>query len=133
MLPAPRQSATSGRRLFALAAMLAALLTLGACAEVEEQGEKPIQVEVPAAAPRTLGVETPASAENKKMIALFGGEYHSPEAERYLNDILIKLAKSGGAPTEPYKVTILNSPIVNAFALPPDKIYVTRGLLTLCQ
>jgi predicted Zn-dependent protease len=133
MLPAPRQSAASGRRLFALAAMLAALLTLGACAEVEEQGEKPIQVEVPAAAPRTLGVETPASAENQKMVALFGGAYQDPRAEQFVNGILLKLAKAGDNPEEPYQVTILNSPVINAFAMAPDKIYITRGLLALAN
>ncbi len=112
---------------------LIASLSLASCAVMEQQGSKPVSAEIPAAAPRTLGVDSVSSTEHKKMIALFGGEYHSPTAERYLNDILIKLAKSGGAPTEPYKVTILNSPIVNAFALPPDKIYVTRGLLTLAN
>ena len=30
-------------------------------------------------------------------------------------------------------MTILNSPIVNAFALPPGNLYVTRGLLTLAD
>ncbi len=33
----------------------------------------------------------------------------------------------------PYKVTILNSPVVNAFALPPNNLYVTRGLLALAN
>ncbi|MGH6841594.1 MAG: M48 family metalloprotease, partial [Methylocella sp.] len=34
---------------------------------------------------------------------------------------------------EPYRVTILNSPIVNAFALPPGELFVTRGLLALAN
>ncbi|MDR3407140.1 MAG: M48 family metalloprotease [Methylovirgula sp.] len=129
MLRLPRKSAVSGWRLVALALAFA----LGACAEVEEQGEKPIQVEVPAAAPRTLGVETPASAENQKMIALFGGEYHDASAEQFVNGILLKLAKAGDNPEQPYQVTILNSPVVNAFAMAPDRIYVTRGLLALAN
>jgi predicted Zn-dependent protease len=108
-------------------------LALAGCAIMEGQGEKPISAEIPAAAPRTLGVESLSSAEHKKMIAQFGGEYDYPSAENFLNDLLARLAKSGGAPNDPYTVTILNSPIVNAFALPPDKIYVTRGLLTLAN
>ena len=98
----PRNSAVSGWRLFGLGAALGLALVLGACAEVEEQGDKPIQVEIPAAAPRTLGVETPASAENQKMIALFGGEYHDPAAEQFVNGILLKLAKAGDDPEQPY-------------------------------
>jgi predicted Zn-dependent protease len=105
---------------------------LAACAEVEDQG-KPLTVDVPAAAPKTLGVETPASAENQKMVALFGGEYHDPAAKQFIDDILLKLAKAGDNPEQPYQVTILNSPVVNAFALPPDHIYVTRGLLALAN
>ncbi|MGB8276508.1 MAG: M48 family metalloprotease [Methylovirgula sp.] len=119
-------------KLSQLGLVLAALALVG-CAMMESQGEKPLTAEIPAAAPRTLGVETLSSAEHKKMIAMFGGEYRYPSAERFLNDILAKLAKTGSAPTEPYKVTILNSHIVNAFAMPPDKIYVTRGLLTLAN
>ncbi len=129
----PRNSAVSGWRLFGLGAALGLALALGACAEVEEQGDKPIQVEIPAAAPRTLGVETPASAENQKMIALFGGEYHDPAAQQFVNGILLKLAKAGDNPEQPYQVTILNSPVVNAFAMAPDHIYVTRGLLALAN
>ncbi|HEY5226320.1 MAG TPA: M48 family metalloprotease, partial [Methylovirgula sp.] len=110
-----------------------AALALGGCAMMESQGEKPLTAEIPAAAPRTLGVETLASAEHKKMIALYGGEYRYPSAERFLNAILVKLAKTGDSPANPYKVTILNSPVINAFALPPNKIYVTRGLLTLAN
>jgi predicted Zn-dependent protease len=100
---------------------------------MEEQGSRPIAADVPAAAPRTLGVETPASAEQQQMIAQFGGEYHDPAAEQFVNQILLKLANAGENPSEPYQVTILNSPIVNAFAVPPDTIYVTRGLLALAN
>jgi len=67
------------------------------------------------------------------MIALFDGEYKYPPAEAYLNEILVKLANADESGAEPYKVTILNSPIVNAFALPPGNVYVTRGLLALAN
>ena len=36
-------------------------------------------------------------------------------------------------PSEAYQVTILNSPVVNAFALPNGRLYVTRGLLALAN
>lgn len=113
--------------------LLAAALMTSGCSSFEQQGTKPVAIEVPPAAPRTLGVETAASAEHKKMVALFGGEYHYPSAEHFLNDVLAKLAAAEGTPTEPYRVTILNSPVVNAFALPPGNLYVTRGLLALAN
>ncbi len=75
--------------------------------------------------------EPTPSPEHARMIELFDGEYKYPSAERYLDEILVKLAAQGDAASEPYKITILNSPSVNAFALPPSRLYVTRGLLAL--
>ncbi len=110
----------------------AAMLLLADCSSIEVQGTKPAPADIPAAAPRTVGIEA-ANAEHKRMVSLFGGEYHDAKAERYLNDILAKLAGAGDHPSEPYKVTILNSPVVNAFALPPNNLYATRGLLALAN
>jgi len=115
-----------------LAGLVASLL-LAACSMMEQQGAKPISADVPIAAPRITGVESPDAAEHQKMIALFGGEYDYPSAKQFVDDMLVKLANAGDNPGQPYTVTILNSPIVNAFALPPDKIYVTRGLLALAN
>jgi predicted Zn-dependent protease len=111
---------------------LAALILAG-CSLMEQQGASPVSADVPIAAPRTMGIESPDTAEHQKMIALFGGEYNYPSAEQFVDDMLVKLANAGDTPEQPYKVTILNSPVVNAFALPPDKIYVTRGLLALAN
>ena len=36
-------------------------------------------------------------------------------------------------PDKKFTFTILDSPIVNAFALPGGYIYITRGLISLCQ
>ena len=36
-------------------------------------------------------------------------------------------------PDQPYRVTILNSPAVNAFALPGGQLYITRGLIALAM
>ena len=63
----------------------------------------------------------------------FGGEYHAPSAERELNGILSNLAAASEDSTPAYRVTILNTPIVNAFALPSGNIYVSRGLLALAN
>ncbi len=112
--------------------MLAAALTLAACAAMEPQGGQPFQPAAPPP-PRPVGAEAKRSAEHARMVALFDGEYRDLPAERYLNEILAKLANAGERGGQPYKVTILNSPIVNAFALPPGDLYVTRGLLALAN
>lgn len=111
---------------------LAVLLLLGGCSTLEHQGVVPQQAAPPIAAPKALG-DTPEQAERKKLIALYGGEYHWPKAESYLNDVLVRLAKASDTPTQPYRVTILNSAVVNAFALPSGDLFVTRGLLALAN
>jgi predicted Zn-dependent protease len=77
--------------------------------------------------------ETPASAEHKRLVAQFGGEYRAPVTEAYLNQVLAKLAAAEDTPTQAYRVTILNTPVVNAFALPSGNLYITRGLLALAN
>jgi predicted Zn-dependent protease len=97
---------------------------------MEPQGDQSFKMAPP---PRPTAAENKAMAEHNRMVALFGGEYKDPAAERYLNEILGKLAKAEDQPGEPYKATILDSPIVNAFALPPRDLFVTRGLLALAN
>jgi predicted Zn-dependent protease len=109
---------------------LAALLLLGGCATLERQGVVPQTA--PAAAPKAIG-DTPEAAERKKLIALYGGDYRWPKAENYLNEVLARLAKASDTPSQPYRVTILDSAIVNAFALPSGDLFVTRGLLALAN
>jgi predicted Zn-dependent protease len=117
-----------GRRLStALAAAFA--FSLAACASIDPP-PAPLSV-APAAAPRAGGA--PASPERKRLIDAFGGVYSAPSTETYLNGVLIKLAPASDAGGQPYHVTMLNSPIVNAFALPSGDIFVTRGLLALAD
>ena len=44
-----------------------------------------------------------------------------------------KLAPAPVASGQPYHVTLLNSPVVNAFALPSGDLFVTRGLVALAD
>ncbi|HMN71184.1 MAG TPA: M48 family metalloprotease [Rhodoblastus sp.] len=121
-------------RAFGRAGVFALALALAGCATLERQGELPQQgPAVPPAAPRTVGVDALTTAEHKKLVAQFGGEYHWPAAEAYLNAILVKLAAASDVPTTPYRVTILNTPVVNAFALPSGNLYISRGLLALAN
>ena len=108
------------------------VLALGGCAQLEQQGQlfEPQPAQRPSqSAPR---VDNRNSVQHKELVAQFGGEYQAPVAEAYLDAILDKLARASDYPNQTaYKVTILNSPVVNAFALPTGNLYVTRGLLAL--
>jgi predicted Zn-dependent protease len=88
---------------------------------------------LPPAAPRTVGVDTQSERDHARLVAAFGGEVRAPNAMRLLGDITGKLVAATDRPDESYRVTILNSPVVNAFALPSGRLYVTRGLLALAN
>ena len=114
----------------ALVLMLAA--TLAGCAG-DRTGSVivPAAVTVPAEAPRTTGRERTADADHAKLVAAFGGEYRSPATLRLLTEVTERLVKAGERPDQSYVVTLLDSPVVNAFALPNGRLYATRGLVAL--
>ena len=116
----------------ALPALLLGGMMLASCATIDNQGVEVVEpIEAPAA-PKVI-TESTSSAEHKRMVALFGGAYKNPALEHYLDGVLEKFAATGDLGGKTYKVTILNSPIVNAFALPSGDLFVTRGLLALAN
>ncbi len=71
--------------------------------------------------------------EHPKIVAAFGGEYGDSRLTSYVQNLGRSIAAKTEFPNLPYRYTVLNSPIVNAFALPGGFIYVTRGLLALAS
>jgi predicted Zn-dependent protease len=107
-------------------------LGLAGCASVPEPPKiEESKIVAPIAPPSAPA--RPTSAEHRRLVALYGGDYAMPKMSGLLDDLLAQLAPASDTPGAPYKVTILNSPVVNAFALPTGDIYVTRGLLTLAE
>lgn len=94
---------------------------------------EPARVELPASPPRPAGPAGSALKEHQRLVAAFGGEYRAPGAQALLNEVVERLRLVSDKPNERYRVTILNSPVVNAFALPSGNVYVTRGLLVLAN
>jgi predicted Zn-dependent protease len=78
--------------------------------------------------------ERQIGAENHpQVLAEFGGEYDNPAVKTYVNDIGQRLARLSDRPNVNYTFTVLNTPDINAFAVPGGYIYVTRGLMALGQ
>ncbi len=69
--------------------------------------------------------------QHDQILAEFGGAYDDPKIAAYVDSIGQFLALTSERPNVKFTFTVLNSPIVNAFALPGGYIYVSRGLLTL--
>jgi predicted Zn-dependent protease len=71
--------------------------------------------------------------EHPRIIASYGGEYRDAKTERLVARIVGALTLVSENPQQAYRITVLNSPAVNAFALPGGYLYVTRGLLALAN
>ena len=106
-------------------------LLLAGCAALDPFTDRKEVATPPASA--ELDQPSPPSPEHVKLVGMFGGEYRAPAAAAHLNQVLAKLATAEDMPSKAYRVTILNTPTVNAFALPSGNLYVTRGLLALAN
>jgi predicted Zn-dependent protease len=71
--------------------------------------------------------------QHPQIIKAFGGRFGSPELRRYVDSIGQLLARTVERKTFKYTFTLLNSKIVNAFALPGGYIYISRGLMALAE
>ncbi|GAB1261365.1 M48 family metalloprotease [Aurantivibrio plasticivorans] len=69
---------------------------------------------------------------HEKIIAS-GPIYEDEDLQHYINDIGQKLVKQSDRPDLTYTFTIIDSPDINAFALPGGYIYVHRGLISYLQ
>lgn len=71
--------------------------------------------------------------EHPRILAAYGGEYQDARTERLVARIVGALTAVSENPQQSYRITVLDSPSVNAFALPGGYLYVTRGLLALAN
>jgi predicted Zn-dependent protease len=66
-----------------------------------------------------------------QMVQENGGELKNPELNAYVSEVGSKMAATteGQNPSLPWKFTILDSDIINAFALPGGQVFISRGLM----
>lgn len=83
-------------------------------------------------AERTVMDEATEIAEGKKahqeVLAEYGS-YPDAKLQAYVTEVGQKLARQSHRSNLPWTFTVLDSPEVNAFALPGGYIYITRGLM----
>jgi predicted Zn-dependent protease len=108
-----------------LAAMAFAGL-LGACVVDPASGPGGLPRLVTRADELALGRE-----EHPRILKQFGGVYERPGLNAYVDAVGQAVAKTVDLPEVTFGFTVLNNPVVNAFALPGGFVYVTRGLLAL--
>jgi predicted Zn-dependent protease len=112
--------------------LLCFALSLGACGDMARYQTAATPIPVPK--PKTTVTPTPTSErEHERILASYGGAYDDPKLEALISKVVERLVAASERPEQAYKVTILNSGAVNAFALPTGQLYVTRGLIALAS
>ena len=71
--------------------------------------------------------------QHPQVLMQFGGAYEDPELQAYVTRIGERLAAVSELPELDFTFTVLNSEVINAFALPGGYVYITRGLLALAD
>ena len=85
----------------------------------------------PSPTARSAAQSPAAEREHERILSSYGGAYDDPKLEALIGKTVDRLVAASDRPDQAYKVTILNSGAVNAFALPTGQLYVTRGLIAL--
>jgi predicted Zn-dependent protease len=107
----------------AVAGLVASLLVVAACSTNPATGKRQIAL-------ISEEQEIAMGREADQQVQQQFGLYPDQELQAYVNRVGQKLAAASERPNLPWTFRVVDDPIVNAFALPGGKIYVTRGLLT---
>jgi predicted Zn-dependent protease len=115
----------NSRKIATMALTGAASLALGACATIPGANIAP-------GSPITAAEAQQGAQYHPQFVAEFGGEMTGPQA-RYVEQIGQNIAVQSGLATRPdaFDVTLLNSSVNNAFAVPGGYVYATRQLVNL--
>jgi len=114
-------------RAFGVAAALGALL-VGCTSTLDN---RLVSLPVPQVTAQTE--EPAAQREHARILASYGGSYENARLHAMVEKTVDRLVAASERPDLKYQVIILNSPAINAFALPNGRLYVTRGLIALAN
>ncbi len=115
------------KHLFYFFAILLLTQNIVACSTNPATGERQFAALMSPAQEIKVGTQ-----EHKKIMKQYG-LYNDKELQNYVSLVGSKVVKKTERPDVSYKFFLLDSPIVNAFALPGGYIYITRGLLALAN
>jgi predicted Zn-dependent protease len=105
-----------------LAALLLLTQSIGGCATNPVSGKRQISLV-------SEGKELQMGAEADPAVISEYGLYADPEVQRYVDGVGQRLGKVSHLPSLAWHFRVLDSPVVNAFAIPGGYIYITRGIL----
>ncbi|HEX2061376.1 MAG TPA: M48 family metalloprotease [Thermoanaerobaculia bacterium] len=105
------------------ASLLLTIVLLAACSTNPATGKREFNI-VSESQEISIGRES-----HQQIIRQFGVYDEKPELSRLVERVGHRLAAASERPNLPWTFTVLDTPIVNAMALPGGYIYITRGML----
>jgi predicted Zn-dependent protease len=114
-------SACLGRRGAALS-WLGAFVTIAACATNPATGEREFSL---MSEQQEIGIGQAMDSQIGREM----GVYDNRDLQGYVDGVGQRLAQVSERPHLPWKFTVVDSPAINAFALPGGYIYLTRGIM----
>lgn len=120
----------AGKAMRWLAALVlgAGTVAAGGCSTNPATGERIFTGALPISQEEQIGEQS-----HPEILAEFGGAYPDEDLQRYIQSIGDLVAATSERTEVDYTFTVLNSDVVNAFAVPGGYIYITRGLLVLAN
>ncbi|HEX7076818.1 MAG TPA: M48 family metalloprotease [Candidatus Eisenbacteria bacterium] len=103
-------------------ALLAALCWIGGCATNPATGKRQISLV-------SENKELAIGRESDPAVIAEYGLYDDDATQRYVDSVGQRLARISHRPDLVWHFRVLDSPVVNAFAIPGGYIYITRGIL----
>ena len=100
-----------------------ALILLAGCASNPSSGGSSVVV-------GSQGREVEIGNEMHAQMMAEGAAYDDPELQAYVNRVGQRLVTNSDKPNMKFTFTVIDSPDINAFALPGGYIYMNRGLLS---
>ncbi|WP_035708440.1 M48 family metalloprotease [Niveispirillum irakense] len=116
------------RRAARFAALPLIALLASACSTNPVTGDRQFTALMPPEQEAAIGAQ-----QHPEMLKEFGGRYEDAKLQAYVDDLGQRLAAKTEIPGTRYTFTVLDSPIINAFALPGGYVYVSRGLMALAN
>ena len=105
------------------AAVAFSLVLLAACSTNPATGKRQFNI-VSEGQEISIGQQS-----HPEIIRQFGVYDEKPELNRLVNEVGRRLAAASERPNLPWTFTVLDTPMVNAMAVPGGYIYITRGML----
>jgi predicted Zn-dependent protease len=107
---------------------LSAVLMMSACSTNQATGRNQFTGLMPASQEAAIG-----ASEHHKIVAQYGGVVKDTALQNYVTSVGNKIVPHTERGDVTYTFTLLDSPVVNAFALPGGYVYITRGILALAN